>query len=97
MTDGQGTYKIVELRPGTYTVAFALAGFNTVKREGVELSSSFTATINAELPAGATAETITLSDDSPVVDTQNVRARPSRRVRLWMSCRPIATSRASHR
>jgi hypothetical protein len=75
VTDGQGTYKIVELRPGTYTVAFALAGFNTVKRDGIELSSSFTATINAELPAGAIAETITLSEDSPILDTQNVATK----------------------
>ena len=75
VTDGQGTYKIVELRPGIYTVAFALTGFNTVKREGVELSSSFTATINAELPAGAIAETITLSEDSPILDTQNVATK----------------------
>jgi hypothetical protein len=75
VTDGQGTYKIIELRPGTYTVTFALAGFNTVKREGIELSSSFTATINAAVPVGATAETITLSEDSPIVDTQNVAQR----------------------
>jgi hypothetical protein len=81
VTDGQGAYRIVELRPGTYTITFARAGFNIVKREGVELSSSFTATINAELQAGATAETITLSEDSPVVDTRNVaqRAITSRR------------------
>src|SRR4051812_31017992 len=33
-TDSQGQYKIVYLRPGTYTVTFTLPGFSTVKREG---------------------------------------------------------------
>ena len=38
VTDGQGLYRIVDLRPGTYAVTFALAGFQTVKREGIELA-----------------------------------------------------------
>jgi carboxypeptidase family protein len=47
-TDGQGQYKIVDLRPGLYVVTFALAGFQTVKRQNVDLPGEFTATINAE-------------------------------------------------
>src|SRR5256885_6810389 len=46
VTDGSGQYRIVDLRAGTYTVTFTLTGFSTVKREGIELSGSFTATIN---------------------------------------------------
>src|SRR5437016_5514640 len=42
VTDAQGQYKVLDLRPGTYTVTFTLTGFNTVKREGIELSSNFT-------------------------------------------------------
>ena len=38
VTDGQGQYKIVDLQPGVYTVTFTLVGFNTVKREGIELT-----------------------------------------------------------
>src|SRR5215510_10657600 len=34
-SDSQGNYKIVDLRPGTYTVSFSLAGFSIVKREGI--------------------------------------------------------------
>ena len=44
VTDGAGQYRIIELRPGTYTVTFTLAGFNTVRREGIELSGNFVAT-----------------------------------------------------
>lgn len=70
-TDGQGQYLIVDLRPGLYTVTFSLVGFNTVRREGVELPSSFTATINAELRIGSLEETITVSGEAPTVDIRS--------------------------
>src|SRR5689334_18512637 len=56
VTDAEGNYKIVDLRPGTYVVTFSLEGFSTIKREGLELPSNFTATVNAELKIGAIAE-----------------------------------------
>ncbi len=73
VSDGQGLYRIVDLRPGTYTVTFTLAGFSTLKREGLELTAGFTATVNADLKVGELAETITVSGETPVVDLQNVR------------------------
>src|SRR6202521_1749208 len=75
VTDDQGEYKIVDLRPGTYTVTFTLTGFSTVKREGLEVTTGFTATANAELRVGSLEETLTVSGASPVVDTQNVRTQ----------------------
>src|SRR5690349_24955849 len=53
VTDANGAYRIENLRPGTYTLSFSLPGFTTVKREGVELQSNFTAKINADLKVGA--------------------------------------------
>src|SRR5436190_4400075 len=73
VTDDQGRYNIVDLRPGVYRVTFTLPGFNTLAREGVELTSGFTAAVNAEMPVGALQETVTVSGASPLVDTQNVR------------------------
>ena len=72
VTDDNGEYKIIELRPGTYTVTFTLPGFNTFKRDGLELAPNFTATINAVLAVGAIQETVTVSGSTPLVDTQNV-------------------------
>jgi carboxypeptidase family protein len=73
VTDGEGLYKIVELRPGTYTVTFTLPGFSIVRREGIELTTGFTAAVNAELKVGDLSETITVSGQGPVVDIQNTR------------------------
>src|SRR5262245_32952998 len=70
-TDANGAYKIENLRPGVYVLTFSLPGFSSVKREGVELASNFTATINAELKVGAMEETVTVSGESPVVDVQS--------------------------
>ena len=69
-TDGAGRYTIVNLPPGNYSVTFTLPGFNTILREGVELTSGFTANINAELQVGALEETITVTGASPTVDVQ---------------------------
>ena len=74
-TDGSGNYKIIDLRPGTYTVTFTLPGFNTVKREGVELQSDFTANINADMRVGAVEETITVVGSTPLVDVQSTATR----------------------
>src|SRR3989449_766654 len=73
VTDDQGNYKITELRPGTYSVTFTLPGFSTYKREGIELTSGFTATVTAEMRVGALQETVTITAESPLVDVQNVR------------------------
>jgi hypothetical protein len=77
VTDSDGQYKIIDLNPGTYTVTFSLEGFSTVRREGVELTGDFTAAINAELKVGTLAETITVSGQSPLIDTQTVQQRKS--------------------
>src|SRR5918911_326659 len=73
VTDDQGRYNIVDLRPGTYTVTFTLPGFNTFVREGIVISVGFTATVNAEMQVGSLAETITVTGETPLVDTQNAR------------------------
>jgi hypothetical protein len=71
VTDGTGQYRIVDLRPGTYSVTFALAGFRVVKRDGIELTGAFAATVNADLMVGSLEETVTVSGESPTVDVQN--------------------------
>src|SRR3981081_834871 len=53
VTDAAGQYKVVDLRPGTYTITFSLSGFSAVKRDGVELPPNFTASVNAEMRVGA--------------------------------------------
>ena len=77
VTDNQGRYRIVDLRPGTYTVTFNLPWLQRRRRrEGVSnMTTGFTATVNADLAVGALEETITVTGASPLVDTQNVRTQ----------------------
>src|SRR5438552_7860269 len=77
VTDDAGVYRIVDLRPGTYTVEFTLPGFSTVKREGIELSGNFVATVNGELKVGALEETITVTGETPIVDVQSAQVQPT--------------------
>jgi Carboxypeptidase regulatory-like domain len=72
-TDNEGQYKLVDLRPGAYTVTFTMPGFSSVKREGIELSAGFTASVSVELRVGTMEETITVSGLTPLVDVQNTR------------------------
>ncbi|MBI4263526.1 MAG: TonB-dependent receptor, partial [Acidobacteria bacterium] len=71
VTGETGLYSIPNLRPGRYTVTFILPGFTSVRREGIELTGSFTATVNAQLAVGAVAETVTVTGEAAIVDIQS--------------------------
>ncbi len=71
VTDGNGAYRIVDLRPGPYTVTFTLPGFSTFKRDGIELTGSITAVVDAALRVGSLEETITVTGEAPIVDVQS--------------------------
>ena len=70
VTDSQGRYRFEAMRPGTYKLTFQLTGFGSVVREGVNLPSNFTATVNAEMKVGSLEETINVSGTAPQVDVQ---------------------------
>jgi hypothetical protein len=71
VTDGSGQYRIVTLPPGNYTITFTLSGFSTVRREGVELTGTFTATVDTDMRVGSVEETVTVTGEAPVVDVQS--------------------------
>jgi hypothetical protein len=56
-------------------VTFSLPGFATVKREGIDLTSDFTAQVNADMNVGAVSDTVTVSEEVPLVDTQSITTR----------------------
>src|SRR5262245_24690097 len=70
VSNGVGEYRIVDLRPGPYTLTFKLEGFQTVRHEGIALSASFTATINVEMSTSTVSESITVTGESPLVDVR---------------------------
>jgi hypothetical protein len=71
VSDGDGAFRIVDLRPGPYTVTFTLPGFNTFVRDGIELTGSANAVVDAELRVGSLEETITVTGEAPIVDVQS--------------------------
>jgi hypothetical protein len=73
ITDGNGQYRIIDLRPGAYAVTFTLTGFSTIRREGVALTGTFTAVVNVELRVGDLQETVVVTGESPIVDVQSAR------------------------
>lgn len=76
VTDENGAYRIVDLRPGVYRVTFSLPGFSNFVRDAMELPANFVATVNAELRVGALEESVTVAGSSPVVDVQtNVKSQ----------------------
>jgi hypothetical protein len=75
VTDSAGQYRIVDLPPGDYVVVFTLAGFRTVRREGIVLQGTFAAQVNGDLQLGALEETITVTGTPPTVDVSNTRTQ----------------------
>src|SRR5262252_5888024 len=73
VTDRQGHYRVDNLPPGTYSVTFTLGGWMPVERRDVELSGSFTATVDAELRMGTMSEAITVTGESLSVDTHTAK------------------------
>ncbi|MDP1568391.1 MAG: carboxypeptidase-like regulatory domain-containing protein, partial [Vicinamibacterales bacterium] len=73
VTSENGNYRFPAVPPGTYTITYELPGFNTVRRENVQLTLGFTATINVELALATLEETVTVTGESPVIDTPSTR------------------------
>ena len=71
VSDGAGQYRIENLTPGTYKITYSLPGFAKVEREGVQVTTGVTLTLNADMRVGGVQESITVSGETPVVDVQN--------------------------
>lgn len=85
VTSETGNYRFPALPPGVYTVTYELAGFNTVRREGIQLSLGFTANVNVELALATLQETVTVTGESPVIDTSATRVQQNFKTDQLMS------------
>ena len=72
-TDGSGQYRITNLPVGTYSVTFSLEGFSKQQQNNIVLTTGFTAAVNGTMAVGALAETVSVTGESPIVDTQTSR------------------------
>src|SRR5262245_8567962 len=69
VTDAAGYYRLLNLPPGTYAVSAELQGFSTGRREGIVMRAGLTLTIDIDLKIGNLAETVTVSGESPMIET----------------------------
>jgi len=70
VTESDGQFRFLNVPPGTYTLTAALQGFRTVIREGVVVAVGQSVQLPMQLGVAAVAESITVSGESPVVDTK---------------------------
>src|SRR6476620_9508288 len=71
ITSETGTYQFPRLAVGTYAVKLELTGFKTVVNQDIFVSVGFSAQVNGQLGISTVQETITVTGESPVVDTRN--------------------------
>jgi hypothetical protein len=71
VTDGAGQFRLDSLTPGVYSVTYSLPGFSLVKRDGIQVQTGVTITLNADMRVGGLEETITVTGETPVVDVQS--------------------------
>ena len=70
-SDGDGNYRISDLRPGLYTVTFTLPGFNVFIRDEIVLEGNAVISVNGDMQLGALEESITVTGESAIVDVQS--------------------------
>ena len=71
VSEADGTYRLGNLRPGTYTIAAELPGFAVFQREGILIRAGATFQVDITMEISALAETITVSGDSPMIEVSN--------------------------
>jgi hypothetical protein len=69
VTGGDGSYRFLALPPGVYTVAFELSGFQGIKHENIRVVINQTLTVDQQLQVATLQETVTVTGESPIVDT----------------------------
>lgn len=75
VTNESGIYRFPSVPPGEYRLAFELPGFQNVVREGVRITLGFNAQVNVQLGVATLQETVTVSGESPVIDTSATRVQ----------------------
>jgi hypothetical protein len=70
-TGSSGLYTLENLPPSTYTLSFTATGFRTATRPGITVGVGQNATVNVELSLGSTAESITVTGVTPLLDSQD--------------------------
>ena len=74
-TSETGSFQFPRLDVGTYNVKFELPGFKTVIKEGIRVTVGFSANVTTQLGVSTVQETVTVTGQSPIVDTKDTGTR----------------------
>src|SRR6185437_5616313 len=72
-TDASGGYNITAITPGRYDLSVSASGFKTTINKGIQLQISQAGTVNVQLPAGATEQTVTVQGGSSAINVTNAQ------------------------
>ncbi len=70
VTSATGTFQFPRIEIGTYAVKFEVTGFRTIVREGIVVTVGFSAAVNIQMSISTVQETVTVTGESPIVDTK---------------------------
>ena len=110
VTNGVGEYSFPAVEPSSYTVRAAVQGFKTFERKAVRIGTQEFLALDIQLEVGGLEETITVTGESPLIDTTNASTgdvldtkslesipTPGRSVFLMANLQPtVQTSGNSH-
>jgi hypothetical protein len=74
-TDATGAYTFTAVPTGTYVVTVTLTGFRTFTRPSVPVTLNTVTRVDAALPVGEIAETVTVVGESPLLQTDRAEVR----------------------
>ncbi len=80
VTNENGLYRFPAVPPGVYALTYELTGFSTLRRESISVSLGFTATVDVSLRVATIQETVTVTGESPIIDTSATRVQENFRL-----------------
>ena len=81
VTDSTGAFRFPTVQPGTYTVTVKVDGFRTFTRPDVAVNLNNVARVDAALQVGSLTETVTVSAETPLLQTDRAEVRSELKAR----------------
>ena len=92
VSDATGAFRFLTVQPGTYTVTVKVDGFRTFIRPDVAVNMNDVARVDAALVVGSLTETVTVSADTPMLQSDRAEVRSELKTRDLVNL-PVSMNR----